>query len=255
MLVPDGRAPMPPAPTAPDGPDGQDRRRRQEPPAHVPEPDVDDLREGAARVARDRPGRAHRRAEGRGQEGRRSRRWSARSIASPDGKYVRVTRMVKPFSYDVPVEQLRPGRRGLGRGRQGAREADRPADQPRRAGRHAAAGRSAGRRAAAAAAAAESAGQARDRVAHRRPGPDLPRAGAGAAPVQGARAPAGRARRGGRGGGGGGCRRPTRAARRARSRSARIASISGCRRSTTPAEKVHLREQHAHDRASASRPT
>ena len=30
-------------------------------------------------------------------------RWSARSTSSPDGKYLRVTRMVKPFSYDVPV--------------------------------------------------------------------------------------------------------------------------------------------------------
>ena len=28
------------------------------------------------------------------------------SIASPDGKYVRVTRMVKPFSYDVPVSNF-----------------------------------------------------------------------------------------------------------------------------------------------------
>ena len=26
--------------------------------------------------------------------------------ASPDGKYVRVTRMVKPFSYDVPVSNF-----------------------------------------------------------------------------------------------------------------------------------------------------
>ena len=39
-----------------------------------------------------------------------------RSIdASPDGKYVRVTRMVKPFSYDVPVSSFGSGRRGLGR--------------------------------------------------------------------------------------------------------------------------------------------
>ena len=47
-----------------DRPDRQDRRFGQEPAAHVPEPDVVDLREGPAQVARDRSGRARRRAEG-----------------------------------------------------------------------------------------------------------------------------------------------------------------------------------------------
>ena len=45
--------------------------------------------------------------------------------ASPDGKYVRVTQMVKPFSYDVPVSSFGSDRRNVGRRRQGAREADR----------------------------------------------------------------------------------------------------------------------------------
>ena len=46
---------------------------RQEPPPHVPEPDVDAVRGAAARMARDRPARADRRREGHG-EARRMRR-------------------------------------------------------------------------------------------------------------------------------------------------------------------------------------
>ena len=53
---------------------------------------------------------------------------------SPDGKYARVTRMTKPFSYIVPVEQLRIDRRSVGRKRQGAGEAQRARAEPRRAG-------------------------------------------------------------------------------------------------------------------------
>ena len=67
---------------------------------------------------------------------------------SPDGKYVRVTRMVKPFSYIVPVSSS-VGRRGVGPRRQGAGELDeRPLNlgvaddtQPRRIRRRAPAAR------------------------------------------------------------------------------------------------------------------
>ena len=41
--------------------------------------------------------------------------------ASPDGQYFRVTRMVEPFSYIVPVAQLRFRAGVVGRDRQGGR--------------------------------------------------------------------------------------------------------------------------------------
>ena len=70
VLIPDNRAAMPPAPSAPDGPtvkiaDSDKNRLRT-----FPEPDVDDVSEAAPRVARHRAGRAHRRPEGRREEGR-----------------------------------------------------------------------------------------------------------------------------------------------------------------------------------------
>ena len=56
-----------------------------------------------------------------------------RSIdASPDGNYLRVTRMTKPFSYIVPGQQLRIDRGGMGWHRQGPRETERTAAQSRR---------------------------------------------------------------------------------------------------------------------------
>jgi dipeptidyl aminopeptidase/acylaminoacyl peptidase len=105
VLVPDGRAPMPQAPGAPTGPtvkiaDAEKNRLRTFPSLMTTTYEKDllewhstgqvaliDVQKGAVKKI--------------GQP------TMVRAIdPSPDGKYVRVTRMVKPFSYDVPVSSF-----------------------------------------------------------------------------------------------------------------------------------------------------
>ena len=102
----------------------------------------------------------------------------ARSVdASPDGKYLRVTQMTKPFSYDVPVSSFgQVEEMWDADGKMLAKLSDRPtnlgvqddtqppADPPAAGG-----GRG-----------ANQAGQAGHRLARRWSGPDLSRAGTGA---------------------------------------------------------------------------
>jgi dipeptidyl aminopeptidase/acylaminoacyl peptidase len=105
VLVPDGRAPMPVAPLAPTGPvvkiaDAEKNRLRTFP-SLMTTPYEQALLEWHVT----------------GQlalievQTRAARKVGAPAMiraidASPDGKYVRVTRMVKPFSYDVPVSNF-----------------------------------------------------------------------------------------------------------------------------------------------------
>jgi len=105
VLAPDARAPMPQAPAAPGGPvvkiADADKNRLRTFPSLMTTPHEKALLEWHAT----------------GQlamidvQTRTVRKVGApamiRSLdASPDGKYVRVTRMVKPFSYDVPVSNV-----------------------------------------------------------------------------------------------------------------------------------------------------
>ena len=223
-----------------DRPDREDRRLRPQPAPHVPQPDVD------ARTRRNcsngtRPARSRCSTSRRAPSARSaSRRWCASLDVSPDAKYVRVTRMVKPFSYDVPVSSFGSIEEVWDAdGKMLAKVTDR-ADQPRRAGRHAAAGSRRRRRRRPRRPAA---GQARDRVARRRPGPHLPRAGAG---------PAGE-RSGARRGAGGSAPAPTIRIRRATRRPRRAAAAQGSPLSVDRPvrrgqQEGHLRERHAHDR-------
>ena len=170
----------------------------------------------------------------------------------PDGKYVRVTRMLKPFSYDVPVSNFgsieeiwdadgkvlakisdRPINLGV-------QDDTQPPPDPGPAGR-----RRPRRR--------ESDRQARGRLARRRPGPDVPRAGAGAGRARGDGA--------GRGAAAQAARRRRRAAARATQAAARAAPQRKDRlyQWLPPFDdgepEGDLREHHAHDRAIATRPT
>jgi dipeptidyl aminopeptidase/acylaminoacyl peptidase len=105
VLVPDGRAPMPAVPAAPTGPTVKiadpDRNRLRTFPSLMSTPHEKELLEWHAtgQVALiDVQTRAVKKV---GQPA------MVRAIdASPDGKYARVTRMVKPFSYDVPVSNF-----------------------------------------------------------------------------------------------------------------------------------------------------
>ena len=163
-----------------------------------------------------------------------------RSIdVSPDGKFVRVTRMIKPFSYDVPVSSFGSVEEMWDAdGKLLAKVAER-ADQPRRAGRHAAA--PIRPRRPAAAAAAQQQRQARDRVAPRRSGLHLRRAGA----ARRAGERSGRGGRGSRPAAADDAGPPARGGRGAQHRSARIASTSGPRRSTRPAGRSSTRTRPA----------
>ena len=142
VLVPDTRTAMPQAPASPPGPSVKlametDKNRLRT----YPQPDVDALRGAAPRwhstgqlalvdVAKGTVKRV----------GAPAMMPPAINLA-PDGKFVRVTRMLRPFSYDVPVSNF-SGRGNLGRQRQVARENHRPSVEPRRGGRHAAAAQS-----------------------------------------------------------------------------------------------------------------
>ena len=155
--------------------------------------------------------------------------------ASPDGKYVRVTRMVKPFSYDVPVSSFgsieeiwdvdgkmlaKVNDRPINLGVQD--DTAPPPDPPARAPAAAAAARISR---ASARLAWRADGQGLTYLEQEPPPPGEDNAG-------GARGRGARPRR----------RRPATISRRGRrgaacSRSARIASTSGCRRSTTRARR------------------
>jgi dipeptidyl aminopeptidase/acylaminoacyl peptidase len=105
VIVPDGRAAMPPAPSAPTGPtvklaDSEKNRLRTFASLMSTTYEKELLEwHAAGQVALIDV--ATRAAKKVGQPA------MIRAIdASPDGKYVRVTRMVKPFSYDVPVSSF-----------------------------------------------------------------------------------------------------------------------------------------------------
>ena len=177
VVVPDGRGPMPPAPTAPDGPtvkiaDSEKNRLRTF-------PSLMSTTYEKALLEWHTTGQVAFIDVQKGVVKKVGSPVMVRAIdASPDGKYVRVTQMLKPFSYDVPVESFGQVEEVWDAdGKMLTKLTDR-ADQPRRAGRLAAARRSARRwrrprrR--------ESGWQARHRVADRRSRLDLPRTGAGA---------------------------------------------------------------------------
>ncbi len=105
VIVPDGRAPMPAAPAAPTGPtvkiaDAEKNRLRTFP-SLMATPYEKELLEWHATGQVALIDVQSRSVKKIGQP------TMVRSIdASPDGKYVRVTRIVKPFSYDVPVSSF-----------------------------------------------------------------------------------------------------------------------------------------------------
>jgi dipeptidyl aminopeptidase/acylaminoacyl peptidase len=105
VLVPDGRAPMPPAPPAPNGPTvklaDSDRNRLRTFPSLMTTTYEKELLEWHA------TGQVAVIDALKGTVRKVGQPAMVRSIdASPDGKLVRVTRMVKPFSYDVPVNNF-----------------------------------------------------------------------------------------------------------------------------------------------------
>ncbi len=106
VLIPDGRAPMPAAPPSPTGPvvkiaAAGDRNRLRTFASLMTTPYEQALLEWHATGQLAMIDLATRTVRKLGQPA------MIRSIdASPDGKYVRVTRMVRPFSYDVPVSNF-----------------------------------------------------------------------------------------------------------------------------------------------------
>ena len=147
----------------------------------------------------DRPARGDRREDEGREEDRRAGDDHARSTASPDGQYFRVTLLTKPFSYIVPVVELRHGRAAVGRERQGGRESRRRRSAKARAANRADAAprsrRGGRRRAIRTRASATSSGI-------RWPGPRV--VGSPGRSIAGARAARAMARRGGRGAAAGG---------------------------------------------------
>ena len=105
VLVPDGRAPMPPAPTAPPGPTvkiaDSEKNRLRTFPSLMSTPYEKELLEWHA------TGQVALIDVQKGVVKKVGQPTMVRAIdASPDGKYIRVTRMVKPFSYDVPASSF-----------------------------------------------------------------------------------------------------------------------------------------------------
>ena len=100
--MPDGRGPMPPAPTAPDGPtvkiaDSEKNRLRTF-------PSLMSTTYEKALLEWHTTGQVAFIDVQKGVVKKVGSPVMVRAIdASPDGKYVRVTQMLKPFSYDVPV--------------------------------------------------------------------------------------------------------------------------------------------------------
>ncbi len=192
VLVPDGRAPMPKAPASPSGPqvkvaDDADKNRLRTFPSLMATPHDFELLEWHAtgQVAVldvTPPAPAPNKGRAPKQVPAAMKKIGGPQLVrsldlSPDGKYLRVTRVTKPFSYVVPVSNFGSVDEVWDSRRQGDGRARQAAAQRRRAGRHAAAARPGGgpgRRAGAAA------GPARAGVARRRPGPDVPRTGTAA---------------------------------------------------------------------------
>jgi dipeptidyl aminopeptidase/acylaminoacyl peptidase len=105
VLVPDNRAPMPPAPAAPTGPTvklaDSDRNRLRTFPSLLSTTYEKELLEWHA------TGQVAVIDVQKGTVRKIGQPTMVRAIdASPDGKFVRVTRMLKPFSYDVPVSSF-----------------------------------------------------------------------------------------------------------------------------------------------------
>lgn len=105
VLVPDGRAPMPPAPIAPTGPTVKiadaDKNRLRTFPSLMSTTYEKELLEWHATGQIALIDVQTRVVKKIGPP------TMVRSLdASPDGKYIRVTRMIKPFSYDVPVSNF-----------------------------------------------------------------------------------------------------------------------------------------------------
>jgi dipeptidyl aminopeptidase/acylaminoacyl peptidase len=105
VLVPEGRAPMPPAPSAPAGPTvkiaDSDKNRLRTFPSLMSTPYEKELLEWHA------TGQVVLIDVAKGTLKKLGSPTMVRAIdASPDAKFVRVTRMVKPFSYDVPVNSF-----------------------------------------------------------------------------------------------------------------------------------------------------
>ena len=102
VVVPDGRGPMPPAPTAPDGPtvkiaDSEKNRLRTF-------PSLMSTTYEKALLEWHTTGQVALIDVQKGVVKKVGSPVMVRAIdASPDGRYVRVTQMLKPFSYDVPV--------------------------------------------------------------------------------------------------------------------------------------------------------
>jgi dipeptidyl aminopeptidase/acylaminoacyl peptidase len=105
VIVPDGRATMPPAPTSPDGPTvkiaDSDKNRLRTFPSLMSTTYEKQLLEWHA------TGQVALIDVQKGVVKKVGRPAMVRSIdAAPDGKYLRVTQMLKPFSYDVPVSSF-----------------------------------------------------------------------------------------------------------------------------------------------------
>ena len=105
VLIPDGRAPMPPAPGAPTGPTVKiadaDKNRLRTFPSLMSTTYEKELLEWHA------TGQVALLDVQKGTVKKIGQPLMARAVdPSPDGKYVRVTKMTKPFSYDVPVSSF-----------------------------------------------------------------------------------------------------------------------------------------------------
>jgi dipeptidyl aminopeptidase/acylaminoacyl peptidase len=105
VLVPEGRAAMPPAPAAPTGPTvkiaGSDKNRLRTFASLMSTPYEYELLKWHA------TGQLAIIDVAKGAVKKIGKPDMIRAIdASPDGKYVRVTRMIEPFSYDVPVSNF-----------------------------------------------------------------------------------------------------------------------------------------------------
>jgi dipeptidyl aminopeptidase/acylaminoacyl peptidase len=105
LLVPDGRAAMPPAPAAPNGPTVKiadaDKNRLRTFPSLMSSTYEKELLEWHT------TGQVAFIDTQKGTVKKIGQPTMVRAIdASPDGKYIRVTRMLKPFSYDVPVSSF-----------------------------------------------------------------------------------------------------------------------------------------------------
>ena len=125
VLIPDGRAAMPPAPTAPDGPTvkiaDSDKNRLRTFPSLMSTTYEKQLLEWHA------TGQVAFIDVQKGVVKKVGQPVMVRSVdASPDGKYLRVTQMTQAVLVRRAGQQLRAGRGNVGRRRKDAREVERP---------------------------------------------------------------------------------------------------------------------------------